>query len=966
MSRSLVVDLVEEQPVVLLIGDDRSSRRCLENLLQQQSLEISAVTEAEVVELSPDPTYYKIIWLQLLPTDTEQTRKVIRWLGQRTEPVTVVTQVVSPIQDDRQPFVEWRNRTQEQTVVLSLIQEYLPEATLLVGQDVMTTAETFSPFKTMTHYLERQSLIDPGVLFCLQTFESFCQAIKLNVLSPLPHTVLVQGRKISSTELIHRLQLEYQHHQGINLTTENISAEPGNLESWPTVTNPAGENAEIFVKTIPKAFPFVRRHPPLNSAEHLPSPRPDSVKKPKNSPPQSRRIISLEPPSKTTTNPVANQASSRRNSSQTTNLESSVEQQVVNLFQQYRTDHTVKRVQNLAHETKHVSSKLTHKKKLFWGGVAFISAGLGVVVLTLVFFISSFLLQRSVVDNLKDGFAQGRPVVAGKMTTILASAVETQVGVYSSVLDESWFDKALQMSRLVSVNQKLLKTSQELDDLTQKATLSLFGRGQTSSLPQWQQTTVVAKQTYDDLSDAQTISKNLSKLSLSPQLYQQLGSYQTWVAQEKKKFFASQQLQPLLPSLLGETEKKTYAIVFQNNQELRPTGGFIQAVALITIDQGTIINTSVLNAYDVDKKVPGLVAPPPDVTKYLGEQQWFLRDSNWNPDFSTTSTQITWFLERGTNQAVDGVIGLNLLSLKEILKAVGPLELPEYNEVLTDRNLEERMEFHSEIQLVPNAAQPDYATLVLTKLVQKTLALEPDKIGALFRAVQDQFDQKQLLVSLKNLDENQTLLGLGWTGALLKPACPAQLAAETCLVDTVAQVEANVGVNKANAYIKRTIHHETHISRQEIAHRRTMTFENTATTPAWPKGTYKNYLRLYVSPEARLKQVSINGQTVSSSALSLGLENKRQVIGFLVEVPVASKAEVSVEYTLPSPSAQEFAYTLFDQRQPGIPDPQLSITMVPDPALKPAVIAPQADVVNGQIRFAPSTEAHSFVGALFR
>ncbi|GIV45004.1 MAG: hypothetical protein KatS3mg035_2127 [Bacteroidia bacterium] len=44
----------------------------------------------------------------------------------------------------------------------------------------------------------------------------------------------------------------------------------------------------------------------------------------------------------------------------------------------------------------------------------------------------------------------------------------------------------------------------------------------------------------------------------------------------------------VLPSLLGESEPKKYLVLFQNDKELRPTGGFITAYAIFTLDKGII------------------------------------------------------------------------------------------------------------------------------------------------------------------------------------------------------------------------------------------------------------------------------------------------------------------------------------------------------------------------------------------
>lgn len=59
------------------------------------------------------------------------------------------------------------------------------------------------------------------------------------------------------------------------------------------------------------------------------------------------------------------------------------------------------------------------------------------------------------------------------------------------------------------------------------------------------------------------------------------------------------QFQPiikLLPDLLGNPEPKKYLIMFQNDAELRPTGGFLTAYATMSILKGKITECGYLHA----------------------------------------------------------------------------------------------------------------------------------------------------------------------------------------------------------------------------------------------------------------------------------------------------------------------------------------------------------------------------------
>ena len=209
-----------------------------------------------------------------------------------------------------------------------------------------------------------------------------------------------------------------------------------------------------------------------------------------------------------------------------------------------------------------------------------------------------------------------------------------------------------------------------------------------------------------------------------------------------------QQFQPLLANILGQTQKRTYALVVQDNQELRPTGGFIHTIVLITVENGMIIDHQVFSSYQLDRLLGGQLPAPAEIKQYLGENNLYLRDANWDPDFPATAEQIAWFINKTSNKQVDGVLATNLYLIRDLIRVIGPLDLPEYNEVLTDRNIQERMEFHSEVKLNDTSSESDYLTVVMTKLVNNLLILPKDKILPVIKALNQNLARADLLVNL--------------------------------------------------------------------------------------------------------------------------------------------------------------------------------------------------------------------------
>ena len=72
------------------------------------------------------------------------------------------------------------------------------------------------------------------------------------------------------------------------------------------------------------------------------------------------------------------------------------------------------------------------------------------------------------------------------------------------------------------------------------------------------------------------------------------------------------------PSLLGFDKGKTYLILFQNNMELRPGGGFIGSYGILPVSNGTPGNLQIHDVYEADGQLTQQVNPPYGLQRYLG------------------------------------------------------------------------------------------------------------------------------------------------------------------------------------------------------------------------------------------------------------------------------------------------------------------------------------------------------------
>lgn len=465
---------------------------------------------------------------------------------------------------------------------------------------------------------------------------------------------------------------------------------------------------------------------------------------------------------------------------------------------------------------------------------------------------------------------------------------------------------------------QVLETGLAAQDSLNTAVQQFTGKQDGESLKTFADLTGKSEALYTELSALQAQADQLQNpfhLSVIDTLKKQLDEE---VPQTRKYFAAVQKVGAVLPEILGSDGRRQYLVLLQNNMELRPTGGFIGSYGILTVEKGRFLDFQVEDVYEADGQLNGFVTPPPEIVQYLGEAKWYLRDVNWNPDFPVTAQQALWFLEKSTNVKADGVIAINLDVAQKLLKALGPVELVDYQEVITQDNLYVRAQTHSEMNFFPGSTQKkDFLSALANQLFYQMMKEGAPKL-ALAQAFYDAAEQSQLLIALNTPQAAQVLSGLGWDGSVRQPPCPAPFHTQTCFVDTVMQVEANVGVNKANQYVTRTIDHDVVLEGGRAKHTRNIVLENTAKSNAWPEGVYRSYIRLLVPKDAAVQSVSIDGQTIDSTSLRDVIDGERRSIGVYTEVPIQSKKTVQISYDVPLPQSAPLVYALFEQKQSGV------------------------------------------------
>ncbi len=378
-----------------------------------------------------------------------------------------------------------------------------------------------------------------------------------------------------------------------------------------------------------------------------------------------------------------------------------------------------------------------------------------------------------------------------------------------------------------------------------------------------------------------------------------------------------------LPQILGKSERRTYLILFQNNMELRPTGGFIGSYGTATFDGGRMSEFNINDVYSADGQLRGHVEPPEPIKNYLGEANWWLRDSNWDPDFPTSAQRAEWFLDKEVDTQVDGVIGVDLSLVKDFLKYTGPIFLPDYNLDITPDNLYEKTQAEVQENFFPGSRKKASFLTALSRnlIVELGKLTGKNKLFAL-KAIFENLEGRHVQAFLHSDSSQNAISSLGWSGEVLIPTC-----GENCYADLVGIIEANVGVNKANYFVTRKVDMSSVFSPDGVKRILNIDFQNSANTALGPSGRYKVYLRLLVPEDSEVLGVaSIVGQSQQNLVPEIVDIKGRREIGVILEV-LGGQSE-TVQFSWQSPiEVGTKDYTLYVRKQGGIDNYPLTLTI---------------------------------------
>ncbi len=400
----------------------------------------------------------------------------------------------------------------------------------------------------------------------------------------------------------------------------------------------------------------------------------------------------------------------------------------------------------------------------------------------------------------------------------------------------------------------------------------------------------------------------------------------------------------LLPELFGDSEIRTYLLLVQNEDELRPAGGFLTGVARIAVREGRIEQMIFENSAEVTDFKRPYPDPPRPLEDIMGLDLWVFHDSNWSPDFPTSAQQALAFYQQRYEVPIDGILAADQEAFRRIIQALQPLTVPSYPEPITESNILAALRQSRDMPLEadPQAAWErrhkvfleDLLTASIDKVQQRPETVDFVRLGM---AVMTAFEERHMFATILHDDDLAALLATSrWDGALYAGAG-----------DYLMVVDANLGYSKVNPYIAGSLGYAVDLrDPQQPQANLTLSYQHNGPRTNEPcyhyhkppmftydqlmQQCYWDYVRVYVprgtrplraSPNPIPGELLVTGIGRSGEAEILAPEAGKSVFATFFVLPPGQRAETRMLYQLPPDVIEQtedsLHYRLYIQKQGG-------------------------------------------------
>ncbi len=381
--------------------------------------------------------------------------------------------------------------------------------------------------------------------------------------------------------------------------------------------------------------------------------------------------------------------------------------------------------------------------------------------------------------------------------------------------------------------------------------------------------------------------------------------------------FSDAQHTAALVKLFFDATPDQVLVLFQNSNELRPTGGFITAFGEATVQHGQLNSLSVTASDAFDEQQTIRPPLPTEMTGLISTPFLTIRDANWDVDFATAAATIQELYSSATDKRPATLIAVTTRANEKIVELTGPLQFTINGTAFTvdHRNVTDELQRLTDQEFASVGLEKEERKEVLAAFAQ---ALVPKLRTYVQAHPAEMFTTMQNLIATYDIQVwSSDPVIAAHTNALrvaqtIEPY-PAQ--------DALMMVDANLKSKKTDPFIEQSATLQVDLLGQEVMNTLAVTYKNTA-TESFTTTEYKGFVRVYVPNGSELRSVAGLADTKTTS------KHNRTVFSGMLRVPVGESRTVTYVYKVGTLKDMAMAdYSMLLERQPGSRQIPLTVTI---------------------------------------
>lgn len=388
-------------------------------------------------------------------------------------------------------------------------------------------------------------------------------------------------------------------------------------------------------------------------------------------------------------------------------------------------------------------------------------------------------------------------------------------------------------------------------------------------------------------------------------------------------------LLPIMEWYFGLDSPRKIMLLFQNNAEIRGSGGFLGSYAIIESENSAIKKIDFqTNIYKLDMQAKDIVnIEAPEELKVLANGKIYLRDANYSIDGPESFSRVSEMYKLESGDSVDGILAVDTTLITKLLEITGPIKLDKYGLEIGKENFLKDIQTEVEqnyFQRDGNSAEnepkkvlADMMPVLINYTVNKMKDLENRKY--LIKIFSDCLKEKHILLYSKDNKIQEKIQYFNY-GAEVKKGEE---------YDYLYSHSSNIGGQKSSLNVSEEITDNIVFVNGSTVNHEILLERTHNGDGVWPDGNNKNFIRFLMPKSSTIENISpLEGNYLpnmekkyrNEAIYTIGEEAGRKKVSFWMNTMPQTKSKLKMSINS-NTGINNFdgtiEYKLFLQKQPG-------------------------------------------------